>query len=405
LRRLVFRRLASLRQGRLTVVDAEGHESFGDSVAGAADLELYVRDARFYRRLAFGGSLGAAEAYFLGYWDSSHLVKLVRLFHRDTAIAAGLEGGIRRLTAASKTIAYRLRNNSLAGSRRNIAAHYDLGDNFFALVLDETMAYSCGIFPHPQSTLREASRAKFARVCHKLQLCEDDEVLEIGSGWGGFALYAAQNHGCRVTTTTISKRQYEFTVRRVEAEGLTKRVTVLCQDYRKLAGRFDKLVSIEMIEAVGHEDLPQYLETCAARLRPDGRAVIQAIIMPDRRYTQYRRSVDFIQRYVFPGSHLPSLGAIQSAMAQRTDFRLQHLEDLTPHYAVTLRQWRERFHENIEAVRALGYPPRFERLWHYYLCYCEAAFAERYIGDVQITLVRAGDRSAPVLPALESPTS
>lgn len=388
MRRLVFRRLASLRQGRLTVVDAEGHESFGDSVAGAADLELYVRDARFYRRLAFGGSLGAAEAYFLGYWDSSHLVELVRLFHRNTAIAAGLEGGIRRLTAASKTIAYRLRNNSLAGSRRNIAAHYDLGDDFFALVLDETMAYSCGIFPHPQSTLREASRAKFARVCHKLQLCEDDEVLEIGSGWGGFALYAAQNHGCRVTTTTISKRQYEFTVRRVEAEGLTKRVTVLCQDYRKLAGRFDKLVSIEMIEAVGYKYLDTYFKACSGLLKPSGRMLLQAITFPDQQYDQYRRSVDFIRRYVFPGGCLPSVGAICLSLGRVTDMRPVHLEDFAAHYAKTLSHWRQRFDANREKIRALGFNEKFLRLWEFHFCSCEAGFRERVIGDVQMLLCK-----------------
>ncbi len=262
------------------------------------------------------------------------------------------------------------------------------------------MTYSCGIFETPNQSMHQASIAKIDRICRKLQLQADDHVLEIGSGWGSFALHAAGQYGCRVTTTTISGAQREIAQQRVREAGLENRVDVLLEDYRDLRGRYDKLVSIEMIEAVGHAYLPTYFRTCSRLLADDGLMLLQAITMPDHRYRQYLRSVDFIQRYVFPGSCVPSLSAMTQAMAEASDLRLVHLEDLTTHYARTLRIWRERFLENIEAVRRLGYPPRFERLWEYYLCYCEAGFAERYIGDVQMLLARPASRRASILPPL-----
>ena len=394
LRQMVFRRLANLSEGRLTVVDGDGRHTFGPSVAGASTVELHVRDSRFYRRLALGGSMGAAEAYLSGYWDCDPLVELMRLFCRDTTVSGGMEGGPARLAGPVRKIARRFQKNTLGGSRRNVAAHYDLGDDFFSLFLDDTMAYSCGIFPNPQSTLREASLAKFERVGRTLQLCGDDQLVEIGSGWGGFALYAAKNYGCRVTTTTISKRQYEFTLRRVREEGLADRVTVLCDDYRNLAGQFDKLVSIEMIEAVGYEYFDTYFKACSNLLKPDGMMLLQAITIPDQRFDRYRRSVDFIQRYVFPGGCLPSLGSICRSLGRVTDLRPVQLDDLTPHYARTLEIWRRRFDENIDKVRALGFSEEFLRLWEFYFCYCEAGFRERIIGDVQLLLCKPQCRRA-----------
>ena len=401
LRRMVFRRLRSLSEGQIAVVDLDGRHTFGPPVAGKSTLDLHVRDSRFYRRLALGGSLGAAEAYFMGYWDCDHLVDLMRLFCRDTTVSGGMEGGLARLTGPLQKIAHRLRRNTLGGSRRNIAAHYDLGDDFFSLFLDETMAYSCGIFSNPQSTLREASLAKFERAGRTLQLCGEDHLVEIGSGWGGFALYAAKHYGCRVTTTTISSRQYEFTLRRVREEGLADRVTVLCDDYRNLLGQFDKLVSIEMIEAVGYEYFDTYFRACSDLLKPDGMTLLQAITIPDQQFDRYCRSVDFIRRYVFPGGCLPSLGSICRSLGRVTDLRPVQLDDLTPHYARTLEHWRRRFDENIDKVRALGFSEEFLRLWELYFCYCEAGFRERIIGDVQLLLCKPQCRRAAIAPALD----
>lgn len=346
-------------------------------------------DSRFYRHLAFGGSLGACEAYILGYWDCDQLVELMRFLCRDARLTGELDKMAARVTRPLRTLGHRLRPNTLGGSRRNIAAHYDLGDDFFSLFLDETMAYSCAVFETPEMTLSEASRTKFERVCRKLQLSQRDHVLEIGSGWGGFAAYAAKTHGCRVTTTTISRRQHEYTRRRVREEGLEDRITVLCQDYRALVGQFDKLVSIEMIEAVGYKYLNRYFQACSRLLKPDGMLLLQAITIPEQRFEPYRRSVDFIQRYVFPGGCLPSLGAICQSLARGTELVPTHLEDLTAHYVLTLRHWRRRFQGNIEAVRRLGFSEEFRRLWHFYFCYCEAGFQERMIGNVQLLLSKS----------------
>jgi cyclopropane-fatty-acyl-phospholipid synthase len=285
--------------------------------------------------------------------------------------------------------------NTLAGSQANIAAHYDLGNDFYALFLDETMTYSCGIFEQEDSTLEEASLAKYDRICRKLALKPEDEVLEIGTGWGGFAIYAAGRYGCRVTTTTISRAQFDLARPRIAEAGLEDRVTLLLKDYRHLTGSYDKLVSIEMIEAVGFEYFDTFFSVCSERLKDDGLMCLQAITIADQVFDRYRRSHDFIRSHVFPGSCLISLGALSASLARATDLRLIHLEDLTPHYARTLKLWRERFFANLDQVRALGYPETFIRLWEFYLCYCEGGFAERYIGDVQMVLAKPGNRRAP----------
>jgi cyclopropane-fatty-acyl-phospholipid synthase len=330
LRGLVWRRLEELDHGRLVIDDDGQSRQFGRSGEGPLAANIEIRDSRFYRHLVFGGSLGAAEAYIRGYWTCDDLVSLVRIFCRNAAVSTGLERGTARILSPLAQIAHWLRRNTSSGSRRNIAAHYDLGNDFFSLFLDDTMAYSCAIFPQAESTLYEASEAKFDRICRKLALTADDQVLEIGSGWGGFALHAAQKYGCRVTTTTISRKQYDYTRQQVAAAGLADRVTVLCEDYRALGGSYDKLVSIEMIEAVGHQYFDAYFRVCSDRLKPDGMMLLQAIVIPDQRYERYRRSVDFIQRYIFPGGCLPSVGAICHSVGKKTDFRLFHLEDITP---------------------------------------------------------------------------
>ncbi|MDZ7747607.1 MAG: cyclopropane-fatty-acyl-phospholipid synthase family protein [Halofilum sp. (in: g-proteobacteria)] len=315
-----------------------------------------------------------------------------------------LDGGGARPASALHRAWYRARANTPLGSRRNIRAHYDLGNDLFRLFLDESMTYSAGVFERPGATLEQAQAAKLDRICRKLGLHAGHRVLEIGTGWGSFALHAARHYGCHVTTTTISDEQHALAAERVRAAGLGERVTLLQSDYRDLEGEYDRLVSIEMIEAVGHEYLETFFGCCAERLAPDGRMLLQVITTGERDYERYRRSVDFIQRYVFPGSLCPSLGALVGAIGRGSDLRITHLEDLAGDYVETLRHWRARFHARADEVRALGYPERFLRLWDYYLQYCEAGFAERHIGDLQLVLERRDCRAAPIRPALAEET-
>jgi cyclopropane-fatty-acyl-phospholipid synthase len=297
-------------------------------------------------------------------------------------------------------VTHRLNRKTRRGSRRNIAAHYDLSNDFYKLFLDETMTYSSGVFNTPDDSMREASIEKYDRLCQKLDLDNTDHVLEIGTGWGGFSIHAAKTYGCRVTTTTISSEQHEFARQRIEQEGLQDRVTLLQKDYRDLTGQYDKLVSIEMIEAVGHEYLPTYFRTCSDRLKPDGLFAFQAITIPDQRYESYRRSVDFIQKYVFPGGFLPSVGALSAAVGKYTDMQWIHFEDFAEHYARTLECWREKLFENIVEVRKLGMKDSFLRLWEFYLCYCEGGFREKQIGVAQILLQKPGNRRPANYPGL-----
>jgi cyclopropane-fatty-acyl-phospholipid synthase len=395
-RRAVCARLAGLRGGTLTLVDAEGRQRFGPADAPLR-ATVHVEDPRFYSRLLRRGSLGGAESYMDGEWRSDDLAAVVRILALDRGMQGALGGPGAWLLRPARALSRWLHRNSRGGSRRNIAAHYDLGDGFFELFLDPTLTYSSGIFEREDATLEQASVAKLERVCRKLRLSPGDHVLEIGTGWGSFALHAASRHGCRVTTTTISQRQHEAARRRVAEAGLEGRVEVLLEDYRDLRGRYDKLVSIEMIEAVGHENLGRFFRICSERLRSDGAMLLQAITIPDRDFEEHTRSVDFIKRYIFPGGELVSLGAVQAAAAGAGDLRLTHLEDFTPHYAETLRRWRQRMFANLPRMRALGLSDRFLRMWEFYLCYCEGGFEERQIGVVQALFEKPGARRAPLL--------
>jgi len=394
-RRALYGRLAGLRGGELYVCDAGGRERFG----AASDLRarIDVRNPRFFRNAVLGGTLSIAESYLQGHWDCDDLTALFRLFIRNLAAADQLDGGLPKLSMALQRVMHWLRANTPGGSRKNIQAHYDLGNEFFRLWLDETWAYSSGIFPSPEASLRAASVEKFDRACRKLQLESDDHLLEIGTGWGGLALHAAGEHGCRVTTTTISQEQFDVARERVHAAGLADRITLLQQDYRHLSGRFSKLVSIEMVEAVGHRFFDDYFRKCGELLTPDGTMVLQAIVMPERRYQSYLGAVDFIQKYVFPGGCLPSTAAMLESIGRTTDLRFVHAEDFAPHYAETLRRWRRGFHARLDDVRGLGYSERFIRLWDYYLCYCEALFEERYVGVVQLQFDKPKCRRDPIL--------
>jgi len=372
-----------------------------EPAASAADtLRACVRvhDPAFYQRIALNGSVGAAEAYMDGQWDCDDLVALVRMLVRNRDRLDAMERGPARLGGALMRAWSTLRRNTRGGSRRNIAAHYDLGNDFFRLFLDDNLMYSSALYAGEHEALETASSRKLARICHKLQLSADTRVVEIGSGWGGFALYAAQHHGCHVTTTTISQQQYQLARERVAAAGLQDRVEVLLADYRTLSGRYDRLVSIEMIEAIGHQYLDTYFRKVGELLRPDGMALIQAITIEDYRYRQALRSVDFIKRHVFPGSFIPSISAMLGAVARVSDLKLFNLEDIGPSYALTLRAWRQRFLARRDQVRALGYPERLVRMWDYYLAYCEGGFLERATGDVQMLLTKPQARRAQFAP-------
>jgi cyclopropane-fatty-acyl-phospholipid synthase len=386
-RRAVRAGLSRIEQGSLTFVEGGERETFGPADSPLA-ATIVVDDPRLYRLLALRGPLGGAEAYLEGLWRCDDPTAVVRILARNRTALEALEGGLARLARPGLRALHALRRNTRGGSRRNIAAHYDLGNEFFSLFLDPTLTYSCGIFEHAGATLEEASVAKYERACRRLGLGPGDHVLEIGGGWGGFALHAARRHGCRVTTTTISRAQHELALRRVAEAGLSEQVSVLLRDYRDLEGTHDALVSIEMIEAVGHAQLDAFFRVATARLRPGGRMFLQAIVVPERDYERSIRSVDFVKRHVFPGGQLVSLGAICGALARTSDLRVTQLEDITAHYAETLRRWRERFLQNLDRIRALGLGERFLRLWEFYLCYCEGAFRERANGAVQIVLER-----------------
>ena len=395
-KRVVLAQLQRLQTGSLRLSD--NGEDFKFGAAGPADTGVHIQvlDPRFYSEIAFGGSIGAGEAYMQAYWQCDDLVSLVRLLLRNRDVLDGMESGTARLTAPLQKLFHWVNRNTREGARRNISAHYDLGNDFFALWLDETMMYSSAIFPEPGMSLHEAQRARLDHICAQLQLQPEDHVMEIGTGWGGFALHAVSNYGCRVTTTTISSEQYAKACERVAEAGLQERITVLLDDFRDLEGTYDKVVSVEMIEAIDSDLYSAFFSKCSELLKPDGAMLIQAITIADQRYDEYRKSVDFIQRYIFPGSGLPSSAVMTDVTARVTDMRLLNLQDIGLHYAATLRQWRNNFFANIEDVRRQGFSETFIRMWEYYLCYCEGAFLERAISDVQIVFAKPNNRMALV---------
>ena len=394
--RLVRSRLSALTNGKLVLRRGDEVETFGPG-RGGPEAEIAVHDGRLFGALALGGHVGAAEAYMDGYWTTPDLTAVVRLFLRNREALDGLEKGLARLVAPVRALSHAWNRNTRSGSRRNIHAHYDLGNEFFAHFLDETMTYSAGLFEGRPRSMKEASEAKYDRICRKLDLRPGLHVVEIGTGWGGFALHAAGRYGCCVTTTTISRRQHEFATERVRAAGLDDRVDVVLRDYRDLTGTYDRLVSIEMIEAVGHHYFDTFFDKCASLLEPDGLAAIQAITIQDRYYESARREVDFIKRYVFPGSCIPCVSVLAAAAAP-TDLRLVHLDDMTPDYAETLRRWRSRFFERWDEIKALGFDERSKHLWDFYFSYCEGGFDEAVLGSVQLTFAKPSAR--PVVPLL-----
>jgi cyclopropane-fatty-acyl-phospholipid synthase len=376
--------LGELEGGTVQFTDSQHRSHAGESDCSDLQADWSIDDPRFFSHLATSGSIGVAESYLQGHWKTDDLTTLLRILCRNltripagTSLFAGLARRISRLS-------FRFNSNTRRGSRRHIAAHYDLSNDFFELLLDPTMMYSSGWFDTPHTTLHEASIAKLERVCRKLDVQPTDHVIEIGTGWGGFSVHAAQHFGCHLTTTTISDAQLSMARDRIDAAGLSNRVELLNRDYRDLEGQYDKVVSIEMVEAVGEQYLDTYFRKCAGLLKPGGRLVIQAIVMPESRCAIYRKSVDFIQQYIFPGGFLPSVSAMQESVGRTSNLRLESLEDCSEHYARTLQAWRHKFFEHIDDVRSLGFDERFIRMWEYYLCYCEAAFLEKAVRVVQI---------------------
>ncbi|MFR0687868.1 class I SAM-dependent methyltransferase [Enterobacterales bacterium AE_CKDN230030158-1A_HGKHYDSX7] len=398
----VLAQLRRLRHGQLSLW-ADGEElRFGDA-GSPLQAHIEVLDPAAWGLVAGNGSIGAGEAYIHGYWRSQDLSAVTRLFVANLDVLDAMEGGLARIGRPALHLLHWLNRNSRGGSRRNIVAHYDLGNALFECLLDPTMMYSAATFATPAQSLEQAQRAKLALICHKLDLQPGDHLLEIGCGWGSLALYAASHHGCRVTTTTLSEEQYAYTCQRVAERGLQGRIRVLCEDYRDLQGRYDKLVSIEMIEAVGHRYLPEYFRRCAALLKEDGLMLLQAITIRDQRYQQACRSVDFIQRYIFPGGALPSLTAMLQTASRETPLNLLHMEDFGPHYALTLKHWLHNLHAAHQTLLERGYDESFQRLWEFYLCYCEGGFQERAIGVAQLLWAGPGARPVPLLERAEPP--
>jgi cyclopropane-fatty-acyl-phospholipid synthase len=400
-RKLFFALMKDFKIGKLTLIEKDQQYPFGQSSKEVSfQATIRVHHPRFYTSTVFGGSLGSAEAYMAGLWSTSHLTHVIRLVILNRQLMEKMDKGWSWISDPVHKLYHYFRRNTLKGSKENIVAHYDRGNDFYRLFLDETLTYSCGIFEHENTTLEDASIAKYDRICRKLRLHPGDHVIEIGGGWGGFSIHAAKNYGCRMTTTTISDEQYILAGKRIAASGLSHRIKLLRKDYRHLGGKFDKLVSIEMVEAVGHQYLDTFFHICSRLLKANGMMLLQTITIIDQVFDVHKRSVDFIKRYIFPGSCIPSIHAIMSSIARKTDLKLFHLEDITAHYVRTLAEWRKRFFDHMDDVRDMGFSDAFIRMWEYYFSYCEAGFAERYIGDVQMLLTKPMCRREPLLSPL-----
>ena len=416
-RRVLFKALSYLQFGSITVIEGQGsnktrkrrkthniftfgnkpqklNPKFSGEVAGnhAIHAVLEVHNKDFYRKLITGGDIALADSYINGEWEVDDLTALIRLGARNKKISHKLDGKLSKLTKTFEFKKHKSRSNTVSNSKSNILAHYDLGNDMYQSFLDDSMMYSSAIYPAPGATLYEAQQHKLKTLCTLLELTPEDHVIEIGTGWGGFAIYAATHYGCQVTTTTISDAQYEEAKRRVHQAGLSSKITLLKQDYRHLEGQYDKLISIEMVEAVGHEYLPTFFAKCNALLKPNGIMALQAITFNDQGYDDYLSSADFIQSHIFPGGCLLSNQEISNQFTQQTDMVVKSLIDYGYDYAQTLRDWRHAFMAHLEDIRAMGYDEAFIRLWQFYFCYCEAGFLERTIGVVQVKAVKPDNR-------------
>ena len=397
-KKLILSMLNRVTIGHLTVEDDGEVYSFGEPKESAELIaHIQVLHPSAYRLVLFGGTIGSGEAYMLRTWQSSNLVDVVRLMVLNQNDLANMDSGWSWFSKRMASLYDSLRINTKHGSKKNIAAHYDLSNDFFSLFFDESMMYSSAIYTDKITTLAEASTHKLEHICRRLDLKPSDHLVEIGSGWGGMAIHAAKNFGCKVTTTTISSEQYEFAKERIERLGLSDRITLLKEDYRDLTGKYDKLVSIEMIEAVGHKFFDTFFAKCSSLLKDDGKMLIQAIMTPDQRYEREKNETDFIRTYIFPGGCLPSNMAIHDSVARVTDLQNIGLEDMTLSYAKTLHHWRKNFWDNIDRVKKLGFDEAFIHMWDFYLCFCEGGFQERVINTGQYLFAKPKCRSLPIL--------
>ncbi|MFG0604684.1 cyclopropane-fatty-acyl-phospholipid synthase family protein [Vibrio mimicus] len=392
--RSVIHRALQHLDGNLTVIEnfpeqtQTSHEQFGRDKPDTIHAVIEVKHPDFYSRVLKGGSIAAAEAYMDGWWESPNLTALMQLMAANLGALDKLESQSNPVTKWLNRVTHWLKRNTIEQAKENIHQHYDLGNELYQLFLDDSMLYSSALFNQADLSLEQAQQQKMQRLCEQLQLKPTDHVLEIGTGWGAMAIYIAQNYGCRVTTTTISEEQFAYAKQKIAALGLSEQITLLKQDYRLLEGQYDKLVSIEMIEAVGKAYLPRFLSHCYALLKPHGKMALQAITIADQRYESYSNNVDFIQKYIFPGGFLPSVSVLTELATKRTGFVVRNLHDIGIDYAITLQHWRERFEQQLPKVRELGYDERFIRMWRYYFCYCEGGFLARSISTVHMTFER-----------------
>ena len=389
------KKLNNLIDGHIKVEDGNEKFYFGD-VDSDLSVNVEIHSQEFYVMTGSGGALGIAEAYILGYWSADDVVLLMRILLKNRSILVSLNNGVAKLLSPINKLIHRSRQNTLKGSKENILAHYDLSNDFYKLWLDPTMTYSCAYFNNFDMNLEDASIEKLDRICRKLNLSDKDDVLEIGTGWGSFSIHAAKNYGCNITTTTISDAQYEYARSRVVEEGLESKISVINKDYRKIDGQYDKIVSIEMIEAVGHEFIPEYFKKISSLLKPNGLMALQGITYNDQNFDTYKDSVDFIKKYIFPGSCLISVSQIIHVIKDKTDLSMIDMEDITRHYAETLNRWRKKFMDVLPEVREMGYSELFINMWEFYFLYCEAGFLERNIGDVQLVFAKSGARDIEV---------
>ncbi|HMO13314.1 MAG TPA: cyclopropane-fatty-acyl-phospholipid synthase family protein [Pirellulaceae bacterium] len=382
LEKMVQRKLANLRSGQLILDLADRQIRFGNE-GSVPSVIIHVHNDRLFQRIAWGGDLGAAESYMDGDWDCDDLVNLFRIMIANLDTADALKRGSGRIRAKLLHLAQILRPNLQRRAKQNILQHYDLSNNFFANFLDPTLSYSSAIFADPQESLENASLRKLQLVCEKLQLSPAHHLLEIGTGWGSLAIFAAKNYGCRVTTTTVSDQQFRLAGERIRQFGLESQITLLNRDYRELKGTFDRIVSIEMIEAVGHRFLKHFFSCCNRLLDPSGLMLLQGIVIRDQRFEFHTKNIDFMRRYIFPGGCLPSVTALLHAMTEGSEMRMLHLEDIAAHYPPTLLSWLNAFDHNEPSIRELGFDERFLRMWRFYFCYCAAAFLERQVNNIQ----------------------
>ena len=391
-KKIIHQRLSQIKDAHIIIKDGKSINKFGKP--GNLSAKINILDAIFYKNIILGGTIGASESFIRGEWSSPNLTNVIRVLARNTEAQDKLENLFTLLSQPFLKVMHKLNENSVRGSKKNISRHYDLSNDFFSLFLDKNMMYSSAIYKSRKTSLEDASTNKLDVICKKLNLKKTDHVIEIGTGWGGFAIYAAKNYGCKVTTTTISIEQYKFAKQKIKEAGLGKKIKVLLKDYRLLKGQYDKLVSIEMIEAVGYQFYDEYFKIIGQLLKNDGEALIQAITIKDQRYSKAIQSVDFIQKYIFPGSCIPSITAIQNSLTSSTDLVINDIRDIGHHYARTLADWRKRFLKNKQEIRKLGFDDNFLRMWLFYFAYCEGGFEEKVISDIHLHITKPGYRNS-----------